>query len=277
MTQIISALFIIIITGFLLISFLRDKNYRNECVSVGILGTFVGITLSLYNFDSSNISSSIPGFLDGLKLAFITSASGVCASILLSLRKPDSEVNSLEELVELQKANNDILSASLSTLSEQSSEQIVKALKDVVTEFNHHIETQFGDNFKELSQAFHKLVAWQEEYTIMVQQQQQSIHQQHALTMQRLNDFEKIENTKLNALKIQGDEFICLLNAHAGELKNQTDGIYSLISSFKGQSSEITNSLSASLRTVNMRISDSVKLAEDNITALIGVANGKLR
>ena len=55
MTQIISALFIIIITGFLLISFLRDKNYRNECVSVGILGTFVGITLSLYNFDSSNI------------------------------------------------------------------------------------------------------------------------------------------------------------------------------------------------------------------------------
>lgn len=277
MTQSISAVFIAIIVGFLLLSILRDRNYRNECVSVGILGTFVGITLSLYQFDSSDISNSIPGFLDGLKLAFVTSASGVCASILLSFRKPDSEVNSLEKLVELQKDNNDIVSAALSTLSEKSSEQIVEALNEVVKNFNQHIETQFGENFKELNQAFHKLVVWQEQYTLMVEQQQESIQKQHVSTIKRLHDFEEIETAKLNLLQAQGDEFICLLNVHARELTSQTEGIHVLISDFKGQSNNITNSLGASLHEVNKRIFESVKLAEDNITTLIGVANGKLR
>jgi hypothetical protein len=95
--------------------------------------------------------------------------------------------------------------------------------------------------------------------------------------MQRLADFEHIENKKLDTLQTQGESFIQLLNTHAVELKGQTEGIQSIILTFKGHSSDITNSLSSSLSKVNKRIEDSVKLAEDNITTLIGVANGKLR
>jgi hypothetical protein len=273
----ISILFITIIAVFFLTSLVRNKNYRNECVSVGILGTFVGITFSLYNFDSTNISGSIPIFIDGLKMAFITSAAGVSASIFLSLSKPDSEVSSLEKLVELQEANNNILKTSLANLAESSSKEIVKALKDVVADFNSNIETQFGDNFKALNDAFHKLVVWQEQYSLMIENQQDATQKQHETTMQRLADFEHIENIKLDTLQTQGESFIQLLNTHAVELKDQTEGIQSIILTFKGHSSDITNSLSSSLSNVNKRIEDSVKLAEDNITTLIGVANGKLR
>ena len=50
---------------------------------IGVLGTFVGIAIGLYNFDTSNIEESVPKLLDGLKIAFATSILGVFLSIIL--------------------------------------------------------------------------------------------------------------------------------------------------------------------------------------------------
>jgi biopolymer transport protein ExbB/TolQ len=52
-------------------------------ISLGIFGTFLGIFLGLINFDTSDINSSIPSLLEGLKTAFITSLFGMFFSILL--------------------------------------------------------------------------------------------------------------------------------------------------------------------------------------------------
>ena len=41
--------------------------------TLGVLGTFAGITWGLYNFNTSNINESIPTLLEGLKTAFFTS------------------------------------------------------------------------------------------------------------------------------------------------------------------------------------------------------------
>ncbi|WP_165068000.1 hypothetical protein [Desulfovibrio sp. ZJ200] len=40
------------------------------CGTLGIFGTFLGIFLGLSDFDSHNISKSIPSLLDGMKVAF---------------------------------------------------------------------------------------------------------------------------------------------------------------------------------------------------------------
>lgn len=272
----ISALFICIIIIFFIASLLRNANYRNECVSIGILGTFVGITFSLYHFDAANISGSIPSFIDGLKMAFITSAVGVSASIILSLKQPDSEVSSLETLIELQKANNHILEASLANLAESSSEEIINALKEVVGDFNSNIENQFGENFKALNEAFNKLVIWQEEYTVMIENQQEATQKQHELTMKRLADFEVVENMRLDALQKQGESFVQLLNTQTNELTNQTQAIHAITSKLMTHSGEITSNLNSSVSHINKQIHDSVKIAEDNLLTLIGVANGKL-
>lgn len=55
----------------------------NVAVSLGILGTFVGIYLGLLEFNVSNISGSIPELLEGLKTAFSTSIAGLVTSIIL--------------------------------------------------------------------------------------------------------------------------------------------------------------------------------------------------
>lgn len=54
-------------------------------VSVGILGTFIGIVIGLLNFDPHDIKSSIETLLEGLKTAFITSLFGVTYSVALKL------------------------------------------------------------------------------------------------------------------------------------------------------------------------------------------------
>jgi len=273
----ISILFISIIILFFLASLVKNKNYRNECVSIGILGTFVGITFSLYHFDAGNISGSIPIFINGLKMAFITSATGISASIILSLKKPDSEVSSLETLIELQKTNNHILEASLANLAESSSEEIIKALKEVVGDFNSNIENQFGDNFKALNEAFNKLVIWQENYTLMIENQQVATQKQHELSMKRLADFEVVGNMRIDSLQKQSESLIQLFNSHTTELKRQTEGVHAITSTLMTHSREITNNLNLSVNNVNKQIKDSVKIAEDNLIALIGVANGQLR
>ena len=57
-------------------------------VGLGLLGTFLGLTLGISDFDSSNtnrINESIQGLLDGMDTAFLTSLLGMGASIAFTL------------------------------------------------------------------------------------------------------------------------------------------------------------------------------------------------
>jgi len=51
--------------------------------SVGMLGTFVGIYLGLTHFDVRDVSGSMPGFLQGLKVAFASSITGMALAVVL--------------------------------------------------------------------------------------------------------------------------------------------------------------------------------------------------
>ena len=63
----------------------RIVEYFPTAVStLGVLGTFFGITMGLVAFDSGNLDKSIPGLLDGLKTAFFTSLAGMIGSMILS-------------------------------------------------------------------------------------------------------------------------------------------------------------------------------------------------
>lgn len=52
--------------------------------TLGVLGTFIGITKGLMFFDTNDLDNSIPKLLSGLKLAFITSLMGMIGSLILS-------------------------------------------------------------------------------------------------------------------------------------------------------------------------------------------------
>lgn len=60
------------------------ENLPTLISSIGVLGTFAGITLGLINFDPNNLDESIPLLLGGLKTAFFTSLAGMLGSMVLS-------------------------------------------------------------------------------------------------------------------------------------------------------------------------------------------------
>ena len=51
--------------------------------TLGVLFTFVGIVWGLWNFDTKNISASVPSLLEGLKMAFLTSILGMITSMFM--------------------------------------------------------------------------------------------------------------------------------------------------------------------------------------------------
>lgn len=54
--------------------------------TLGVLGTFFGITIGLIYFDTNDLPHSIPLLLNGLKTAFFTSLAGMLGSLFLSWR-----------------------------------------------------------------------------------------------------------------------------------------------------------------------------------------------
>lgn len=57
----------------------------NLCISLGILGTFVGIYFGLLDFSVSHLDTSIPRLLEGMKTAFVTSVVGMVCGLFLKL------------------------------------------------------------------------------------------------------------------------------------------------------------------------------------------------
>jgi uncharacterized protein YukE len=55
-------------------------------------------------------------------------------------------------------------------LSKSATEQVINALKEVIADFNRNLTEQFGENFKELNAAVEKLVQWQENYRVQLEQ-----------------------------------------------------------------------------------------------------------
>ena len=57
------------------------EQFPNLLSTLGVLGTFLGITIGLIGFDPADLDNSIPILLDGLKTAFWTSLTGMLCSI----------------------------------------------------------------------------------------------------------------------------------------------------------------------------------------------------
>ena len=101
--------------------------------TLGVLGTFWGITVGLLDFDSKNLEASIPELLDGLKTAFFTSLAGMIGSLFLSrivssyYDKQDEGVSDINlaagEIVKAVKAMSDSNRETLHELKSQAIQQ----------------------------------------------------------------------------------------------------------------------------------------------------------
>ena len=199
----------ILILGLVLLSpfFLRRFGLSKDkaagvAVTLGMFFTFLGVSLSLYEFDSNNITESISGLLSGLKVAFLSSLGGLFANLILKISPskygyPSNEkleddlgqaiVSSLNGLTKAISgdAENSLYSVLMLSRTEtkdaltklntsfddfaqkvvaDSTQSLIDALENVISDFNNKITEQFGDNFKQLNYAVGSMLDWQKEY-----------------------------------------------------------------------------------------------------------------
>ena len=62
------------------------------------------------------------------------------------------------------------LKEAVQTLSKGATEEIIKALQDVIKDFNTNLTEQFGDNFKQLNEAVLNMIEWQNTYKDSIQE-----------------------------------------------------------------------------------------------------------
>lgn len=88
--------FVVMILILVILDIKTGEDLKSQIVSVGVLGTFVGIFIGLQGFDPSDIINSVNDILVGLKTAFFTSIVGMTAATTLSIieklrAKPETE------------------------------------------------------------------------------------------------------------------------------------------------------------------------------------------
>lgn len=183
----------------------RFSAIGSELVTIGVLGTFVGVFAGLYHFDFNAIEASIPELLDGLSMAFITSIVGLSLYVLLMLIKSNEQeegttLDFLQQQAQMlaalklgftqmhdnaqdSLANQQLmitkLDESLSKIAESSQQEMIKALAEVVKDFNVQLNTQFGDNFRQLNESVKGINTWQQNYQSQVSEME--IHVQALL------------------------------------------------------------------------------------------------
>ena len=111
----------------------RVVEYFPTLVStLGVLGTFYGITIGLLSFDTGNLDQSIPGLLDGLKTAFFTSLAGMIGSMILSAIISKKQDDNDGGISDINQAAGTICQAvqQMSELNKQTISALAKQMED---------------------------------------------------------------------------------------------------------------------------------------------------
>ena len=85
-------------------------------------------------------------------------------------------LNDINEKLDIQQKNFENFSDTLwiklqdfaDMLSKSATEQVIQALKEVISDFNNKLTEQFGENFKQLNNAVGNLLQWQDNYKVQL-------------------------------------------------------------------------------------------------------------
>ena len=230
------------------------KDFKPIIISLGILGTFIGIFIGLWNFNTDNITASVPSLLDGLKMAFITSILGMGLSILMSIVEMFTRKESLDNtsddsqklkflgdiLKEInqntkliydstirseksvnQKFNelNSSLKKALDTLSKGATEEIINALEKVISDFNKNLTEQFGDNFKQLNESVKIMIQWQENYKVAIKQIEKNL-QVAVINIEKTSDYTQKFTNNYKKISEASEDLHQIIKVNQNQIKN---------------------------------------------------------
>jgi len=234
----------------------NSPSYPAFFTTIGIFGTFLGISIGLWNFDPNNVQKSLPALLSGLKTAFWISLLGIFFAIIFKLidihknsrQSPHTIPNqvTIKDLaVSLERIHRALAGQEDSTLlsqmkllrqdtndqfgklresqelfmknmSDRGTETLINALEEVIRNFDTKINQKVGESFHQLNDALGKVLIWQESN----QDQMKNMVEQQVSSSELLKNvsegFSSLYNTSSNTM-----EMLTKLDLLLEEVNNQ--------------------------------------------------------
>lgn len=265
-----------ILVSYILYFFLKEKQYSKESVlgniasTIGVLGTFVGISIGLWKFNPNDITSSVPLLLSGMKIAFATSIIGMAASIFMkyiALKNEDEEnIDDIMELfntmiaesrnvnntlIENQKQTENVLNK-VSEIWASHQENLTVELKSEILNLNNNIiskQEELIGEFKKLGECFtllnsgvNNLLTWQENYKETIENTTKELE----IVIQTIhNADESIESISKNSSLIKEN------NENLSEVLKEINKTQNVIIDSNKSIIEISNTAKESIPQIN--------------------------
>ncbi len=171
------------------------------------------------------------------------------------------------------------------TLSKSATEQVIEALKQVIVDFNNKITEQFGENFKHLNEAVHKLVEWQDNYKQQLDQMQQQyargvesitateasvahISEQSKIIPESMNDLKNVMEVNKHQL--------AELERHLEAFQIMRDKAVEAIPQIQQQVQATVNDISAAVITASEHYKQLLSESDEYIKAHVNTSNALL-
>ncbi|EKP0299101.1 MotA/TolQ/ExbB proton channel family protein [Aeromonas veronii] len=202
-------------------------------------------------------------------------------------------LNSSREQADKQQHNFEVFSEKLwlklqdfaDTLSKSATEQVIEALKQVIFDFNNNLTEQFGENFKHLNEAVHKLVEWQENYKLQLDQmRQQYAHGVESITateasVAHISEQSKIIPESMNDLKNVmevNQHQLAELERHLEAFKEMRDKAVEAVPQIQQQVQATVNDISAAVITAGEHYKQLLSESDEYIKAHVNTSNDLL-
>ncbi len=161
-------------------------------------------------------------------------------------------------------------------MSKSATEQVISALKEVITDFNNNLTEQFGENFKQLNAAVLKLIEWQENYkqqllqmtdqyaqgVVAITETEKSVthisNETKAIpqTMQKLQQIIQVNQHQINELEEHLSAFSAIRDRAVEALPEIRTHIDTAVDGMKSASNSMTQGITSSTEIMQKAIAN---------------------
>lgn len=233
----------------------RNKEHRiaysNTAVTLGVLGTFVGLLVGLMGFDVHDISKSIPVLLDGLKTAFVTSVVGMICGLFLRVvdwwpNKKDQEVRTettleylraldMKSVIESAKGAlvaihrgicGEDTDSSLLNQMKLMRQTLTDEMKELNTSFKQFTERQANDNTKAIMEALERVLS---EFKVAIEENLSQSFREFSEACKHLYEWQSEHKDEIERVHSALNESIQVMKGNEALLSKLTESQQSLV------------------------------------------------
>lgn len=152
-------------------------------------------------------------------------------------------------------------------VSEDSSSVLIKALDDLIRDFNDNLTSQFGENFKQLNDSVGQLVVWQDNYKQHIEKLSGQFDDNKECLVEIEESLRKSETNMRNVSSTMkelediirfADKEVEMLSSHLENLSTVHEKANSTLPMIESKVNELTEGLTSSVSSSTKAVSESI-------------------